>query len=67
MLRTFLLLIALLIVIGIGLVYTGYLDIGRNNDGSVTVQTKDVTVGTTTKNVSVEVPSVTVENGTNSQ
>jgi hypothetical protein len=67
MLRTLLLLIALLIVIGIGLIYTGYIDIGRNADGSVTMETKDVTVGTTTKNVSVEVPSVTVENGTNSQ
>lgn len=67
MLRTFLLLIALLIVIGIGLVYTGYIDIGRNTDGSVTVDTKDVTVGTTTKNIQVEVPSVTVENGANTQ
>lgn len=67
MLRTLLLLIALLIVIGIGLVYTGYIDIGRNSDGSVTVDTKDVTVGTTTKNIQVEVPSVTVENGANTQ
>ena len=67
MLRTILLLIALLIVIGIGLVYTGYLDIGRNADGSVTMDTKDVTVGTTTKNIQVEVPSVTVENGANTQ
>jgi len=67
MLRTLLLLIALLIVIGIGLVYTGYIDIGRSIDGSVTIETKDVKVGTTTKNVSVEVPSVTVENGANSQ
>ena len=67
MLRTFLLLIALLIVIGIGLVYTGYIDIGRNSDGSVTVDTRDVTVGTTTKNIQVEVPSVTIENGTNTQ
>ena len=63
MLRTLLLLIALLIVIGIGLIYTGYIDIGRNADGSVTMETKDVTVGTTTKNVSVEVPSVTTTNG----
>jgi hypothetical protein len=67
MLRTILLLIALLIVIGIGLVYTGYIDIGRNADGSVTMDTKDVTVGTTTKNIQVEVPSVTVENGANTQ
>jgi len=67
MLRTFLLVIALLIVIGIGLVYTGYIDIGRNSDGSVTVDTRDVTVGTTTKNIQVEVPSVSVENGANTQ
>ena len=53
MLRTFLLLIALLIVIGIALVYTGVIDIGRNSNGSVTIETQDVEVGTTTRNVQV--------------
>ncbi len=72
MLRTFLLLIALLIVIGIALIYTGYINLGRNSDGSVSIQTKDVEVGTTTTNVQVpvvkmetrqvEVPSVGLEN-----
>jgi hypothetical protein len=67
MLRILLLLIALVIVICAALVYVGYIDIGRNSDGSMTLETKDVTVGTTTKNIQVEVPSVAVENGANSQ
>ena len=72
MLRTFLLLIALLIVIGIALIYTGAINIGQNSNGSVSIETKDVEVGTTTTNVQVpvvkmetrqvEVPSVGVEN-----
>jgi len=72
MLRTFLLLIALLIVIGITLVYTGAINVGQNSNGSVSIETKDVEVGTTTTNVQVpvvkmetrqvEVPSVGVEN-----
>ena len=72
MIRTFLLFIALLIVIGIALVYSGWISPNRNADGSVTVETKDVSVGTTTRNVQVpvvkmetrqvEVPSVGVEN-----
>jgi len=65
MLRTILLLIALLIVIGIALIYTGAINIGRGTDGSVTIETQDVTVGT--KNVSVEVPTVSVDNQANSQ
>jgi len=55
MVRTFLLFIALLIVIGIGLVYSGWITPNRNADGSVTVETRDVSVGTTTTNVQVPV------------
>lgn len=72
MVRTFLLFIALLIVIGIALVYSGWITPNRNADGSVTVETKDVQVGTQTRNVQVPVvkmetrqvpvPSVGVEN-----
>lgn len=72
MLRTFLLLIALLIVIGIALIYTGAISLNRNPDGGVSIETKDVEVGTTTTNVQVpvvkmetrqlEVPNVGVEN-----
>ena len=72
MVRTFLLFIALLIVIGIVLVSTGVINLGRTADGGVTVETKDVSVGTTTRNVQVpvvkmetrqvEVPSVGVQN-----
>lgn len=65
MLRTILLLIALLLVIGIALIYTGAINIGRGSDGSVKIETQDVEVGT--KNVSVEVPTISVENQSNSQ
>jgi hypothetical protein len=67
MLRTLLLLIALLIVIGIALIYTGVIGTARNADGSVSIETRDVKVGTTTKNIQVEVPTVGVENQSNSQ
>ena len=73
MIRTILLLIAFLVVILVALVYTGYIDLYRNANGSVSIQTKDVEVGTTTTNVAVpvvrtetrqvEVPSVAVTNG----
>ena len=73
MLRTLLLLIALLVLIGIGLVATGYINLNRGSDGTVSIQTKDVEVGTTTTNVQVpvvrtetrqvEVPNVAVTNG----
>ncbi len=67
MLRTLLLLIALLIVIGIALIYTGVIDVGRTSTGSVKIETRDVEVGTTTRNVQVEVPAVIVENSSNTQ
>ena len=70
MLRTLLLLIALLIVIGIALVAFGVVNLNREG-GGVSIETKDVEVGTTTTNVQVpvvkmetrqvEVPSVGVE------
>ena len=73
MLRTLLLLIALLIVIGIALVAVGVITLNRGSDGGVTIETKDVEVGTTATNVQlpvvrmenrkVELPSVGVEDG----
>lgn len=71
MLRTLLLLIALIVLICIGLVATGVINLNRSSDGGVTIETKDVEVGTTEANVQlpvvrmenrkVEVPSVGVE------
>ena len=72
MLRTLFLLVALLVLIAIGLIATGYLNLNRGADGSLSVETGDVRVGTTTTNVQVpavrmedrkvEVPSITIEN-----
>jgi ABC-type phosphate transport system auxiliary subunit len=69
--RTFLLLIVLLILIAIGLVYFGFVNIHNQGNG-VTVETSDVRMGTTVQNVQVpvvrmenrqvEVPSVAVTN-----
>jgi hypothetical protein len=71
MLRTLLLFIVLLIVIGIGLVALGFVNLRQDSNG-VSIQTSDVEVGTTTTNVQlpvvrmedrqVEVPHVGVEN-----
>jgi hypothetical protein len=55
MLRTFLLLVALLIVIGIALVSTGVVNLRQDSNGSVSIETKDVEVGTTKANVQVPV------------
>jgi len=73
MLRTLLLLIAVLILIGIVLVMTGMVNLRQGSDGTVAIETRDVEVGTTVKNVQlpvvrmenrqVEVPSVGVDNG----
>ena len=70
MVRTILLLIALLIVIGIALVSFDVISL-RRDGGSVSIETKDVEVGTTTQNVQVpvvkmetrqvEVPNVGIE------
>ncbi len=69
--RTILLVIALLIVIGIALIYFGAVNLRQDGSG-VTLETRDVQVGTETRNVQVpvikmetrqvEVPSVGVEN-----
>ena len=71
MLRTLLLFIVLLIVIGIALVALGVINLRQDGNG-VSIQTSDVEVGTTTANVQlpvvrmenrqVEVPHVGVEN-----
>jgi len=73
MLRTLLLLVALLVVIAIALVYTGYVNLNRSADGTLSIEPKTVEVGTTPANVQVpvvkmetrqvEVPSVAVTNG----
>jgi len=60
MLRTLLLLIALIIVIGIALVGFGVINLNRGSDGGVTIETRDVEVGTTPANV--QVPAVVMEN-----
>ena len=72
MLRTLLLLIALIVLLGIALVGLGVINLNRGSDGGVTIETRDVEVGTTERNVpmpvvrmenrKVEVPSVGVEN-----
>jgi hypothetical protein len=58
MLRTLLLLIALLIVIGIGLVAFGVINL-RQDSGGVSIETRDVEVSTT--NATVQVPVVRME------
>jgi hypothetical protein len=71
--RTILLLIAFVIVIVMALVWTGYINLNRHDNGSVSIDAKSVEVGTTSANVQVpvvkmetrqvEVPSVAVTNG----
>jgi hypothetical protein len=60
MLRTLLLLIALVVLIGIALVGFGVINLNRSDNGAVTIETRDVEVGTTTANV--QVPAVRMEN-----
>ena len=60
MLRTLLLLIALVVLIVIGLVWSGMINLNRGSDGGVTIETRDVEVGTTPANV--QVPAVRMEN-----
>jgi hypothetical protein len=71
--RTILLLIAFVVVIAMALVWTGYINLNRHDNGSVSIDAKSVEVGTTSTNVQVpvvkmetrqvEVPSVAVTNG----
>ena len=75
MLRTLLLLIALLVVIGIALVAFGVVNLRQDSDG-VAIETRDVELSTEPANVEVpvvrmenrqvEVPSLTVEDGNQS-
>lgn len=58
MLRTLLLLVVLIIVIFIALVMTGLVNL-RQDGNSVSLQTKDIEVGTTPTNV--QVPAVRIE------
>ncbi len=79
MLRTLLLIVALVLIIGIVLVATGIVHLNRDGNGAVTMTTNPVTVGTTPTNVTVPVvgtetrqipvPTITVGNGqaTNAQ
>jgi CHASE3 domain sensor protein len=57
--RTFLLLIVLLILIAIALVYFGVINI-HSTGNSVSIETQNVDIGTQTRNV--EVPVVRMEN-----
>jgi hypothetical protein len=59
MLRTLLLLIVLVILIGIALVATGVVNLRQDGTG-VSIETKDLEVGTTVTNV--QVPVVRMEN-----
>jgi hypothetical protein len=71
--RTILLLIAFVVLIVMALVWTGYINLNRHDNGSVSIDAKSVEVGTTSTNVQVpvvkmetrqvEVPSVAVTNG----
>jgi preprotein translocase subunit SecF len=75
--RTLLLLVALLIIIGIVLVMTGVVNLSRDGNGTISVTTENVSIGTTRANVTVpvvgtetrqvDVPSVTVGNQANNQ
>ena len=60
MLRTILLVVVLLIVIVIALVSFGFINLHQSSDGTVSIRTTDVEVGTTTTNV--QVPVVRMEN-----
>ena len=62
MLRTLLLIVALLILIGIALVAFGAINLRQTSDGTVQIETKDVEVGTTETNF--QVPVVRMENRT---
>ena len=60
MLRTLLLIVALLILIGIALVGFGAINLTRGSNGSVQIETKDVEIGKSVTNV--QVPVVRMEN-----
>jgi hypothetical protein len=62
MLRTLLLVVALVVLIGIVLVATGIIHLNRDANGNVTVTANPVTVGT--QNTTVQVPVVRMEDRT---
>ena len=62
MLRTLLLVVALVVIIGIVLVATGVIHLNRDANGNVTVTANPVTVGT--QNSTVQVPVVRMEERT---
>jgi cytochrome oxidase Cu insertion factor (SCO1/SenC/PrrC family) len=66
MLRAVLLIVALLILLVIGAVWLGLIDLNQTQNAQAPrfeVKVNPVTVGTTTTNVQVEVPSVQVGDG----
>ena len=63
MLRTILLLIALLLLIVLGLVWAGVIQLREQPGGGVAVETSDVEVGTTSRNLQVPLPTVDVKDG----
>lgn len=66
MLRAVLLLVALLILLGIGAVWLGLVDLNQTQNAQAPkfeVKVNPVTVGTTTTNVQIEVPKVQVGDG----
>jgi cytochrome oxidase Cu insertion factor (SCO1/SenC/PrrC family) len=66
MLRAVLLLVALIVLLVIGAVWLGLLDLTQTQNAQAPkfeVKVNPVEVGTTTKNVQVEVPSVSVGGG----
>ena len=63
MLRAILLIVALIILLAIGAVWLGLLDLNQTQNAQAPkfeVKVNPVEVGTTTKNVQIEVPSVSV-------
>ncbi len=60
--RIVLLVLALVVLVAIGLVWANVIDIDWNGDARspVGVQVNPVEVGTTTRNVQIETPTVTV-------
>ncbi|MET1111350.1 MAG: hypothetical protein ABWX67_07490 [Allosphingosinicella sp.] len=66
MLRAVLLLVALIILLGIGAVWLGLVDLNQTQNAQAPkfeVKVNPVTVGTTTTNVQLEVPRVQVGDG----
>ncbi len=67
MIRTLLLIIALVVLIGIALVALGIVNLTQTDTGKVAVETRDVQVGTTTKNVAIPVPTISTESNGGAQ